>query len=271
LGVADLAHAPSGPKQRQLRNLLLDRHFQLKYTGYLVLIAVVISASLGIMLWRTSAQVIRQSERSAAHGEMILRLGSEVVAESHKVSAVVRMSIMNDPVYQSQPELLDAFNADAAAQDKRLAAQKKRLAEQRARLVADAAKLRSFHTTLLWSLVGLLSALVVGIGVAGILVTHKVAGPIFKMKRHLREVGEGKLEIPWGLRKGDELVEFFEVLREMIQSLRQQRKDQIAAIDTALDGLAGKVSEDELSPLRRLREEFVQGLGTLPSRAPTDG
>lgn len=268
MGDADLAQAPAGRKQRQLRNLLLDRHFQLKYTAYLVAIAVIISALLGIMLWRTSAQVIRQSESSAAHGEQILRLGSEVVAESHKVSAVVRMSIVNDPIYQDQPELLEAFNADAAAQDRRLAAQKKSLQEQRARLVADAAKLRSFHTTLLWSLVGLLSALVAGIGVAGILVTHKVAGPIFKMKRHLKDVGAGKLEIPWGLRKGDELVEFFEVLREMIQSLRQQRQGQIARVDEALANLAGKVSDDDLASLRRFRDDLVAGLGKSESTFP---
>lgn len=262
MGDADLGQAPTGRKQRQLRNLLLDRHFQLKYTGYLVLIAVVISTSLGIMLWRTSAQVIRQSERSATHGEQILRLGSEVVAESHKVSAVVRMSIVNDPVYQSQPELLEAFNADAAAQDRRLAAQRKSLQEQRARLVADAANLRSFHMKLLWSLVGLLSALVVGIGVAGIVVTHKVAGPIFKMKRHLRDVAAGKLDVPWGLRKGDELVEFFEVLREMIQSLRQKRTDQLTQLDVALEQLVGKVSDEDLATLRRLREDLASGLGS---------
>jgi len=261
MGDAHLSQAPAGRKQRQLRNLLLDRHFQLKYTGYLVLIAVVISASLGIMLWRTSAQVIRQSERSATHGEQILRLGSEVVAESHKVSAVVRMSIVNDPVYQSQPELLEAFNADAAAQDRRLAAQKKSLQEQRARLVADASNLRSFHTTLLWSLVGLLSLLVVGIGIAGIVVTHKVAGPIFKMKRHLRDVAAGKLDIPWGLRKGDELVEFFEVLREMIQALREQRTEQLERIDEALELLGADVPAERLAALRRLRDELASGLG----------
>jgi len=243
-----------------MKNLLLDPHFQLKYTGYLVLIAVVISGALGVMLWQTSAQVIRQSASSAAHGEQILKLGSEVVAESHKVSAVVRMSIVNDPIYQTQPELLEAFNADAAAQDKRLAAQEVSLKKQRARLAADAAKLRTFHTTLLWTLVGFLSALVLGIGLAGIVVTHKVAGPIFKMKRHLREVGAGKLDIPWGLRKGDELVEFFEVLREMIQALRTQRSEQIARVDEALGGLTGKVSEEELAPLRRFRDELAAGL-----------
>jgi len=254
------SQAPAGRKQRQLKNLLLDPHFQLKYTGYLVAIAVVVSSALGFMLWQTSAQVIRQSERSAAHGEMILRLGSEVVEESHKVSAVVRMSIENDPIYQAQPELLEAFNADAAAQDRRLAAQEASLKRQRARLAADARNLRSFHTTLLWSLVGFLSALVAGIGLAGIVVTHKVAGPIFKMKRHLRDVAGGNLEIPWGLRKGDELVEFFEVLRDMIQALRSQRSDQVAKVDEALAGLAGKVSDEDLATLRRFRDELAASI-----------
>jgi methyl-accepting chemotaxis protein len=251
------SQAPTGRKQRQLKNLLLDRHFQLKYTGYLVAIAVVVSSALGFMLWQTSAQVIRQSERSAAHGEMILRLGTEVVEESHKVSAVVRMSIENDPIYQAQPELLEAFNADAAAQDRRLAAQEASLKHQRARLAADAKNLRSFHTTLLWSLVGFLSALVAGIGLAGIVVTHKVAGPIFKMKRHLRDVAAGNLDIPWGLRKGDELVEFFEVLREMIQALRAQRSDQVAQVDEALAALAGKVPDEDLAALRRYRDDLA--------------
>lgn len=261
MGEASIAPAQAGRKHRQLKNLLLDRHFQLKYTGYLVSIAVVLSASLGVVLWRTSAQVIGQSERGVAHGEQILKLGNEVVDESRKVSAVVRMNIVNDPVYKTQPELVEAFNSDAAAQDQRLAAQKASLETQRARLAADAASLRKFHVTLLWSLVGLLSALVVGIGVAGILVTHRVAGPIFKMKRHLREVGSGDLQVPWGLRKGDELVEFFEALRDMILALRTQRTTQIDRIDEILTQLSGKISEDDLLPLRKLRDDLTQGLG----------
>lgn len=254
------APQPAGRKQRQLKNLLLDRHFQLKYTGYLVGIAVVLSASLGLVLFRTSAQVVAQSARSAAHGEQIVVLGDEVVEESKKVSAVVRMNIVNDPVYQNDPDLLGAFNADVDAQDKRLAAQKMHLEQQRRRLRADAENLKAFHRRLLGSLVGLLSVLVLGIGAAGIVVTHKVAGPIFKMKRHLREVADGSLKVPWGLRKGDELVEFFDTFRDMIVALRGQREQQLADLETALQQLTGKVDDVDLAALRRLREDLKVGL-----------
>jgi methyl-accepting chemotaxis protein len=254
------ASGAGGRKQRQLKNLLLDRHFQLKYTGYLVAIAVALSASLGLVLFRTSAKVVQQSERSVSHGAQIVELGDEVVDESKKVSAVVRMTIVNDPVYQDDPDLLEAFNADAREQDKRLAAQKKSLEVQKKRLAQDARALKSFHRSLLWSLVGLLTALVLGIGLVGIVVTHKVAGPIFKMKRHLREVARGNLEVPWGLRKGDELVDFFEAFRDMIHALRDQRKQEIEVIDQCLSGLAGKVEEKDVASLKRMRDELKVGL-----------
>ena len=41
----------------------------------------------------------------------------------------------------------------------------------------------------------MLALLVIAIGFAGIVFTHKIAGPIFKMKRLLRQVGEGKLVV----------------------------------------------------------------------------
>ncbi len=221
---------PSGRHQRSMKNLLLDKNFQLKYTGYLVAIAAVLSLSLGLILWRTSAQVIRQSERSAKQGEQIVELGKVVVGESRKVSAVVRMNIVKDPIYQDDPDLLAAFNSDAKKQDDLLEKQRLQLESQRSTLVRQATALQEFHRTMLFSLAGILTLLVVCIGAAGIFVTHKVAGPIFKMRRHLKEVTAGRLEVPWGLRKGDELVEFFDTFREMVGALRAEREAQIARV-----------------------------------------
>ena len=56
MGEASAAPLPTtGRHQRRLRNYLLDSHFQLKYTGYLVGIALLFSISLGLLIWRTSA------------------------------------------------------------------------------------------------------------------------------------------------------------------------------------------------------------------------
>jgi methyl-accepting chemotaxis protein len=243
----------SGRQQRSMKNLLLDRKFQLKYTGYLVGIAFVLSASLGCILFGTSAQVIEESHRGASQGQQIVDLGADVVSESRKVSEVVKMSIDRDPVYKENPELLESFNSDAAKQDAKLDEQIAQLKAQRSSLVGQAARLRQFHRTLLLSVGGILTLLVLGIGAAGIFVTHKVAGPIFKMKRHLREVSQGKLDVPWGLRKGDELVDFFEAFREMVVSLRNRRDADIEHLDKALtlleEGDPSK-AKDELSALK---------------------
>lgn len=252
--------APGGRHQRQLRNLLLDRHFQLKYTGYLVAIATILGLSLGVILWRTSAQVIRQAEQNAARGSQIVELGNEVVSESRKVSAVVRMNIVKDPIYQDDPDLLDAFNIDAARQDQRLDEQRARLEEQRVSLVKQAETLQSFHRSLLWSLGGGLILLVLGIGAAGIFVTHKVAGPIFKMKRHLRQVAKGQLQVPWGLRKGDELVHFFDAFRDMVAALRIEREAHIERLEALILELDSSNTPDQVAPLRELKRDMEKGL-----------
>lgn len=249
-----------GRRQRQLRNLLLDKKFQLKYTSYLVAIAAVLSLSLGVVVWKTSGQLVAQSERNAAQGQEIVHLGQEVVAESRKVSAVVRMNIVKDPVYQDDPDLLAAFNGEASEQDALLAQQRLRLEEQHDALVRQAADLRRFHSVMLWSLALVLLLLVVGIGLAGIFVTHKVAGPIFKMTRHLRDVRKGRLEVPWGLRKGDELVEFFEEFRRMVATLRQHREDQIEELNRAIEQLEPFVEVERLLELQRMRERLHESL-----------
>ncbi len=249
----------SGRHQRKLRNLLLDKKFQLKYTGYLLAIASALGISLGVILWRTSSQVIAQGAQSAEQGEQIVALGREVVAESKKVSAVVRMNIVKDPVYQDDPDLLAAFNSEAKAEDQKFDAQKQKLEEQHDALIHQAQALKDTQRTMLWTLAGALVLLILGIGFAGIVVTHKVAGPIFKMRRHLRDVAKGKLEVPWGLRKGDELVEFFETFRKMVASLRKEREDQIAQLKSALAEL-GPDNEQAAASIKRLISSLERSL-----------
>jgi nitrogen fixation/metabolism regulation signal transduction histidine kinase len=100
----------------------------------------------------------------------------------------------------------------------------------------------------------------VGIGLAGIVVTHKVAGPIFKMKKHLGEVSEGKYQVPWSLRKGDELVEFFESFRTMVVALRDEREAHMKVIQSAVDSL-GDEKPEVTAALTKLRADMEKSLG----------
>jgi nitrogen fixation/metabolism regulation signal transduction histidine kinase len=262
--MAEAATAPlaGGRHQRRLRNYLLDSHFQLKYASYLVLIAVVISACLGVFLWRASQQTLAQSQKTVEQGGQLVARGKEVVAESQKVSAVVQMNIVKDPVYSDNPALLEAFKADAAQQDERLKQQQTALETQASELKEQSAAIKSQQNVMFFALFGALTVLVVVIGMAGIVVTHRIAGPIYKMKRQLAEVGSGHLKVPSPLRKGDELVEFFDTFRDMVIHLRERQQVEIDKLEAALKHLDGKASEEAMQPLRSLHADMKGALET---------
>jgi nitrogen fixation/metabolism regulation signal transduction histidine kinase len=170
------------------------------------------------------------------------------------------MNIIKDPVYSDNPALLDAFKADAEKQDERLKAQQVALESQASALREQAARLSASQHLMLFTLVGALSLLVVLIGFAGIFVTHKVAGPIYKMKRQINDVGEGRLRIPGKLRRGDELVEFFETFEMMVKNLRGRQEVEIAKLERAITTLEPKAEPGELEPLYQLRTEMKAAL-----------
>jgi hypothetical protein len=262
MGSAMTTSIPAGRGQRRLRNYLLDRHFQLKYSGYLVGIALLLSVCLGLVLWRTSQAVIAQSRQALQQGEQVVARSREVVEESRKVSLVVQMNIVRDPVYSDNPALLEAFKADSERQDERLSAQQRTLEGQAGDLKRQSANIERQQRTMLITLCAALALLVVLIGLAGIVVTHRVAGPIHKMRRQIRDVGEGNLRPPAPLRKGDELVSFFAAFEKMVANLRQRQQAEIEQIDGVLAALAPKVAEPELEGLRRLRGEMQRSLET---------
>jgi methyl-accepting chemotaxis protein len=260
MGEAATAPLAGGRHQRRLRNYLLDSHFQLKYTGYLVGIALLFTVSLGTVIWRTSETVIAQSRQAVLQGEQVVARGREVLSESQKVSEVVKMNIVKDPVYSDNPALLDAFKSDAEKQDERLKSQQTALESQASALKQQSKDLADRQRTMYFTLFGALGLLVVLIGFAGIVVTHRVAGPIFKMKRQIRDVGEGKLTVPGKLRKGDELVDFFDAFETMVVNLRRRQEMEIEKLERAIASLEPKAEPGELEPLYDLRKQMKAAL-----------
>jgi nitrogen fixation/metabolism regulation signal transduction histidine kinase len=244
--------------RRHLKNLLLDRHFQLKYAAYLVVAAALISSVLGVLLWRTSGALVAQSREAVGQGQQVVALGQKVTAESRKVSEVVRMTIVKDPVYSDSPELLETFKQDADAQDATIVAQQQALEAQAAALEKQSSDIESSQRTMLVTLYAVLAVLVVALGLVGIVVTHKVAGPIFKMTRQIRELGEGRWRVPDPLRKGDELGHFFVAWEDTVRKLRHRRESELEALDAAI----AELGHEHASPaLDRLRADLAKVLG----------
>ena len=227
--------APPAPVKykRSVKNYLIDSRFQLKWTGMIIGVALVISAVMGTFLYRTSQDVVHESQL--------------VVEESKKVSDVVKMNIAKDPIYSDNPELAAAFSAGASDSDKKIEDQQQRVVHQ--------------QQTMLYALVGGLAAMVILIGMLGIYFTHKVAGPIYKMKMLLKQVGDGKLNFKGRLRKGDELQEFFDAFARMVDELRRRQAKEVTELDAAIDAArAAGASDEVLAKFSAVRDEMKRAV-----------
>lgn len=221
----------TGKHQRSFKNYLIDSRFQLKYTGFIVGVSLAICAILGVFLYNTSTTVVTESQK--------------VVDESKKVSDVVKMNMKEQ--YADTPELADSFAQEASASDSKIADQQAQLVKQ--------------QRTMLTSLVGGLALMVVLIGLLGIYFTHKVAGPIYKMKMLLKQVGDGKLNFRGGLRKGDELQDFFEAFASMVEQLKSRQAKEIELLESAIEqARSAGASEDMMKNVATVRDEMKRAL-----------
>jgi nitrogen fixation/metabolism regulation signal transduction histidine kinase len=233
---ADPAPKPAQPAQggrqnRSLKNYLIDSRFQLKYTSFIVGVSLVICGIMGVFLYNTSGAVVDESQK--------------VVDESKKVSEVVQMTIKDQ--YSDTPELAASYAQASSANDDKIAAQQQQLVKR--------------QRTMLTSLVGGLSLMVVLIGLLGIYFTHKVAGPIYKMKLLLKQVGDGKLTFRGGLRKGDELQDFFEAFSSMVEQLKSRQANEIALLEGAIEkAQAAGASDDMMKNVVTVRDEMKRAL-----------
>lgn len=179
--------------QRKLRNYLLDRRFQLKYTSMMVLVTVSVASGLGLVAYRFSQG---QTEALTAH-------------------------------IMAQPDLGEETASDL-----------ERFAQQEDRKIRNAI------------IAGVL-LLTLALAITGILVTHRVVGPAYRMRRIFEGIGEGKLEITTGIRKGDELQDLYQSFAAMVESLRDQRSEEIAQLEDTLAKMeAAGMQSDYITELR---------------------
>lgn len=102
-----------------------------------------------------------------------------------------------------------------------------------------------------------LSPLVIFIG---LVLSHRIAGPIFSIKRFLNKVANGSYEEPLKLRKNDELQDVAESLNRLVAKLysdRQGRREECRAIKREAEELesavlAGKADREKL--LKKITE-----------------
>jgi nitrogen fixation/metabolism regulation signal transduction histidine kinase len=198
--------------KRLWRNYLLDRGYQLKFTGYLVLTALAISVLLGAFMWRGSRALLVQAEEAVNARSRAAETSRELgnVALSSKL-----LDASDDPSFAAQ--LQERSRAiDAQFEQERAAVE-----AQRAELM------RQERRTWLVLLAALLGFTLL-IAAAGIVATHRIAGPVHRMKRMAGAIGAGQLVVPThGLRARDELHDLLDALTAMVQGLRACQNEDL--------------------------------------------
>jgi hypothetical protein len=105
--------------------------------------------------------------------------------------------------------------------------------------------------------------LMLGLGLYGIKMTHKVAGPLFKVSLYFAKMRDGRLDKVYNLRKGDQLVDFYEHFKHAHAGIVTMEKDDIerikATIKAAEDaGLGDHASITELRTLLARKEKSLE-------------
>ena len=89
-----------------------------------------------------------------------------------------------------------------------------------------------------FNIIGFGVVLVLSIGGVGILLTHKVAGPLYKISSFFGRIRDNRLgPAPAKLRKGDELQNFYSSFREMHNAIRGRTQEDVRVLESALAAL----------------------------------
>ncbi len=163
--------------------------------------------------------------------------------------AVVLVMLLGGVLFHNTQALIDevglALKVRAPANQATVAAQQEALV-RRERLVWVA-----FGGTLI--------GFVVLMTLSTIVLTHRVAGPLMRIRRMVTDVASGKLRPPpYGLREKDELKDLFDATRGMVHVLRKQQEDDVLVLAHALEraqqqGAAGEWVEDLRALESRIR------------------
>lgn len=177
-----------GAPRRKLRNYLLDRRFQLKYTSMVVGVTLVVASALGALAYRES---------------------------------------------KGQTEALQIQLATQPDLDPQVAAGLEAFGRQRDREI------------LLGIIFGV-AIMTFALGITGILITHRMVGPAYKMKLLFGNVSKGPLKVDGALRRGDELKDVFAAFHDMVGHLRTRKEQELQRIETAIRQAQASGSGPEL-------------------------
>jgi nitrogen fixation/metabolism regulation signal transduction histidine kinase len=230
-----------GSKKRRWRNFLIEPTFQLKFAAYPLTVAVLLGAVLGGFLFRNTQALLEEASNSLEARSRAAEASREL---SNATLSNELIKKMGDPVFVAQ------LQTASQKIDERYEAERAAIIAQRAELVK---RQRNMWVAFVATLAGFLFV----ITLTTIVLTHRVAGPLMRIRRMVKDVASGTIRPPpYGLRGSDELKDIFDATRGMLHVLRKQTEDDALVLSHAL----------ERAQKEGLKSEWLEDLRTLESR-----
>jgi hypothetical protein len=140
-------------------------------------------------------------------------------------------------IYQQRHAASSAIEGDLAA----LTADDKTYKELQEVVAAD---YRAEDRALMYKMVGVGVGLVVILSLYLLIMTHKVAGPLYKVSLYFDKMKEGRLGKVTALRDGDMLQDFYGNFREMHDAVRKRAQEHVITMEGAATALRAKAGND---------------------------
>lgn len=230
--------------KRKLRNYLLDSQFQLKYTGIVIGVTAILSFVLGYYLYKeivvsqntilardlSSDTFIIPPTEPAKLFEVTEQVTSKIhdeVSEAARAKLAVVIKINNAPAGTTADLYQDSFGSELGRKS--------------------------------WVLGAALGVFLFVLSIFWIYLTHRIAGPVFKLKLLFSKVKGDHIKVDGRLRKGDELQDAFQSFHSMIERLRDDRQGKAEKIDGLIKKFRkeGSFSEDDIKELEELKKQML--------------
>lgn len=238
-----------GPPKRQLKNFLLLQSFQLKYTGIIVVISSILCAGMGYVIYQRTQEAYHQTRLALASAQDANEQAKAANEEARAASEMLKLEQLADP---------EAAKSAVESKDSKFAIAALEMEQKAAAMKAKAGDMERASKYTIWYLGGLMGFLVLSLAIFGIVITHRVAGPLFVMGRFFNSIAQGDFRLQKrALRKGDELGDIFQRGVDAVQSLNNSTREDLGALENTLRVLS-RLREAGADPqvIRQVEEDL---------------
>jgi len=262
----DLNEKPAPDRSRGNRRggLLVDRPFQFKYTAYIVGLTIAICVPLGVLLAYKMNEAVQLGDDAvtmAASANDSAKVGLEQAIVLNR-----RLEMESLLKFGDKPDALEAVKRANKIESDRLTARATELQKEEERIRQKRNALASQRRTILLTVSAAMILLVIFVALTAISFTHRVAGPIHRMRMLFAEVGEGVFSPYRPLRERDELQDAFAEFSAMVEKVKARQKADLEKLDEAIARVASAgVDEGSIADLRTVRNSISSQIEGQPS------